>query len=95
MFAKSKFLIVLLASLPLIAMAEEVEYKVKGMTCSACIKSIRKSLCDSNKFEVCKVEFSRVVLKAKENQTIDKQQVENLLKEAGDYSIVSNGKTDK
>lgn len=73
-----------------ICMAETVPFKISGMTCEACVKSVKSQVCAMKSVKKCEVEVGKVVLTSKDGQTIDRQEVAKAIKAASkDFAIVT------
>ncbi len=81
------------------AMAETATYKVKGMHCGACAKSIEETVCKMEGVTECKAKLTNakkqqgeLVLTTAEGTAIDFKKVEELVSQAGDYKVVNSKK---
>ncbi|MBK7961808.1 MAG: heavy-metal-associated domain-containing protein [Bdellovibrionales bacterium] len=72
-----------------LCLAETVPFKISGMTCQACVKSVKAQVCSLKSVKKCEVEVGKVVLTSKDGQTIDPQEVAKAVKAASkDFDII-------
>ncbi len=91
-----KKLVLILIALPLLTFASEPEiynYQIKGMHCSDCVESVKKSVCGMNGIEKCDVSIGQMTLQAASGKKLDQKSIAKAVKDAGHYSIQSIEKT--
>lgn len=91
----AKFSLILITLLTLglsssICLAETANFKVTGMTCQACVKSVKAHVCGLKGVKKCEVEIGKVVLTPKDGQTIDRKEVAKAIKAADEnFNVVT------
>lgn len=75
------------------AFAESTTYNVEGMHCGACVKSIKRQVCQMDGLESCDVSLGKVIVAPKAGVTISQDQIQAAISKAGEYKIVNPPKT--
>ena len=80
------------------ALAETATFKVKGMHCGACAKSIEEKVCKMEGVTACSAKLTNakkqqgeLSITTADGQAIDAGVISKLVGEAGDYTIVRGG----
>lgn len=80
------------------ALADTATFKVKGMHCGACAKSIEEKVCKMEGVTSCSAKLTNAKKKQGElsittadGQAIDPDAISKLVGEAGDYTVVRGG----
>lgn len=63
--------------------AETLDFKIKGMTCNSCVKSVKKKICQSENIAKCEVEVGHAKITAKEGAKLDAASIEKGITSAG------------
>ena len=77
----------LLFTLPLTANAADYEYKIKGMHCGGCVKSIKAKVCKLEGIEKCEVAVGSLKISTKDPVVFTPEQIQDALSKAGEYII--------
>ena len=77
----------LLVVLPLTATAADYEYKIKGMHCGGCVKSIKAKVCNMEGIEKCEVAIGSLKISTKDPVVFTQEQIQDALSKAGEYII--------
>lgn len=72
------------------ALAETTTYKVEGMHCGSCAKSIKAHVCKMEGIEKCEVTVGKLVISPKAGVTISQEQIQTEMSKAGDYKITGS-----
>lgn len=82
---------ILILSLPAsICLAQPATFEVTGMTCKACVKSVKAKVCGLKAVKKCEVEIGKVILTPKDGQAIDRQEVAKAIKAADEnFKVVA------
>ena len=83
--------------LGLTTLADTYQYKIEGMSCSACKNMVKASVCALPGIKSCEVEIGSMKLTATDGQTLDQAAITNALDELNkknkeDYKIASSTK---
>jgi copper chaperone CopZ len=80
------------------ALAEPTTFKVRGMHCGACAKSIEEKVCKMEGVATCSAKLTNakkkqgeLTIEMAEGKTLDAGLMSKLVSEAGDYTIVRGG----
>jgi copper chaperone CopZ len=92
-------LLVLLSVFSFFTMAETFEYKVEGMTCSSCQKTVKSAVCKVPGIKTCDVQVGTMKLTSEEGKTLDQAAISTALddvnkKKKTQYKIASATKVE-
>ncbi|UOF02572.1 heavy-metal-associated domain-containing protein [Bdellovibrio reynosensis] len=73
-----------------ISFAETTTYKVEGMHCGSCAKSIKAHVCKMEGLEKCEVSVGKVVISPKAGVIIPQEKIQAEMSKAGDYKITGS-----
>jgi copper chaperone CopZ len=92
------FVAICALALSISAFAETATFKVKGMHCGACAKSIEEKVCKMEGLTSCSAKLTNakkqqgeLTVSTADGQAIDAGAISKLVGEAGDYTIVRGG----
>ncbi len=77
----------LLFTFPFSANAADYEYKIKGMHCGGCVKSIKAKVCKLEGIEKCEVAVGSLKISTKDPIVFTPEQIQDALSKAGEYTI--------
>ncbi len=84
---KSFLILVFILTSSFVFAAEKQSYKIKGMHCSSCVRTIKASICKLPGMKNCKVKLGEISFEVKGDKQYTLTELNEILKTKGSYEL--------